>query len=90
MQALESAVREAFPDAVDPPKRPHLGVIGVTACRACGSTQSCACPSGCSWAEADLCSACADGDREEAADALGADCRPGEVLSSDVQGRNGR
>jgi hypothetical protein len=29
-------------------------------CRECGCSQSIACPDGCWWAEADLCSSCAE------------------------------
>jgi hypothetical protein len=31
---------------------------GVRACRVCGCTDDAACEEGCSWVEADLCSAC--------------------------------
>lgn len=32
---------------------------GLTRCRVCGCTEIDACPVGCSWVEADLCSVCA-------------------------------
>jgi len=32
----------------------------IKACRVCGCTQERACPGGCYWVEADLCSACAE------------------------------
>lgn len=34
---------------------------GARACRACGCTDRYACPPGCGWVEADLCSACVPG-----------------------------
>lgn len=39
---------------------PDLEVIGVRQCRECGCIEDYACPEGCSWAEADLCSACVE------------------------------
>ena len=32
----------------------------VAVCRVCGCTDTCGCPEGCSWAEPDLCSVCAE------------------------------
>lgn len=39
---------------------PVPSLIGVV-CRRCGCSQEDACEGGCSWAEADLCTACVDG-----------------------------
>lgn len=39
--------------------RPALAAIGVRSCRICGCTELHACPGGCHWVAADLCSACA-------------------------------
>lgn len=64
MQALANAVREAIvPVRILLCHRPMLTAIDVHACRRCGCTEQCACPSGCSWEEADLCSACGDVER---------------------------
>lgn len=42
-------------------RRPHAA---LRACRSCGCTDARACPGGCWWVEADLCSTCQDtGDR---------------------------
>jgi len=41
-----------------------------TPCRACGCTESLACPQGCGWAQPDLCSVCA-AELDELADPIG-------------------
>ncbi|MEA2705132.1 MAG: hypothetical protein QOD63_3077, partial [Actinomycetota bacterium] len=48
-----------FPDRVEPMPG---DAAGIRACRACGCTDDHACSGGCSWAEADLCSACVPAD----------------------------
>lgn len=42
--------------------RPSLAALGLAQCRRCGCTDALACEGGCSWVEADLCSACATED----------------------------
>ena len=41
------------------PPRPDLSVFGIRQCRRCGCTDAVACPEGCFWVAADLCSSCA-------------------------------
>lgn len=45
-----------------PAARPSLAALGLAQCRRCGCTDALACEGGCSWVEADLCSACATED----------------------------
>lgn len=57
-------------------------------CRLCGCTDSAACPGGCSWVEADLCSACCDrlatAARVEVADGVDAVAFAGDPLEHQV------
>ena len=58
------------PAPLDPEPRPDGNIVagrdgrarflksGVRQCRACGCTETDACPGGCSWVELDLCSSC--------------------------------
>ena len=45
-------------DVSELPPLPDLRPLDVRQCRACGCTDGFACDNGCSWVEADLCSAC--------------------------------
>jgi hypothetical protein len=40
---------------------PDLAAWGIRQCRQCGCTDEIACPDGCHWVAADLCSTCAPG-----------------------------
>lgn len=53
----ELAMREARDVIVVDPELSDAGA----ACRVCGCNDEAACPEGCVWAEADLCSRCARG-----------------------------
>ena len=46
-------------DISELPPLPDLRPLDIRQCRACGCTGGFACDNGCSWVEADLCSACA-------------------------------
>ena len=58
-QALEETpeFRALLGDLQLPP-RPDLTVFGIRQCRRCGCTDVVACPEGCFWVAADLCSSC--------------------------------
>ncbi len=40
--------------------RPSFAAVALPTCRDCGCTEDDACEGGCSWAESDLCSRCAE------------------------------
>jgi hypothetical protein len=54
----ETRLDKYLPLADDFPEGPDLEAVGIRACRGCGCTDNSACPEGCEWVEADLCSAC--------------------------------
>jgi hypothetical protein len=55
---LDKETEEKFVRIVRATYDDYLKRSAVRACRVCGCTDAQACPGGCSWAGADLCSAC--------------------------------
>lgn len=53
--------------------------VAVPACRVCGCTDDRACPGGCAWVEADLCTSCVGGFEPEAEPAA----RPTEAVPAE-------
>lgn len=64
-QACRAIVKDVFVEAIPheameaPDGAPRIPSLLGMVCRACGCSQDDACPEGCGWAEADLCTACA-------------------------------
>ncbi|MFG1270811.1 hypothetical protein V5F40_22935 [Xanthobacter sp. DSM 14520] len=59
---LEQCAPEAF--SKGEAKLPRLSALGIRACRHCGCTDDIGCPDGCSWIAEEVCSSCADADKE--------------------------
>jgi len=57
--AAEWAMSIHFAEDDQPPRPDFLAAHDSRRCRRCACTDSCGCPSGCSWVAADLCSECA-------------------------------
>ncbi|WP_295821113.1 hypothetical protein [uncultured Deinococcus sp.] len=53
------------PDGEDLLRRAFGVLAGGPTCRVCGCAEEWGCAEGCTWVEADLCSACAEADGEE-------------------------